>query len=144
MTQTTCIRARYEESDQMGFIHHSNHIVWFELARMNYFREIGISLRDMEKENLIFPVLTVEAKYISPAFFDDDILVHSAVVEKTSVRLKFHYRISRQDGCLLCAGVSTHAFIRKDNHQPLRIPQTVYDRIELSEDAKNWWKGARK
>ncbi len=78
MVNITKIRARYEENDQMGFIHHSKHIVWMELARMNLFRECGVSCRELETNGILLPVTQVITKYASPAYFDNEVYIHAA------------------------------------------------------------------
>ena len=143
MISITRIRARYQESDQMGFIHHSSHIIWFEQSRMDYFRSLGCSLGALENENLIFPVVSIHARYLMPARFDEELVVESAVVEKTRVKVTFHYRLLRENHRLLCAGASTHAFIRKDSHQPQLIPAWLDQKIQIAEAAKIWWNGDR-
>ena len=73
-------RVQYYETDQMGIVHHSNYIRWFEEARIDWMRHCGISYREMEKQGIIVPVLGVEATYRQMVHFDDlvDIKVKAA------------------------------------------------------------------
>ena len=61
----------YYETDQMGAVHHSNYIRWFEEARVEFMRGIGLSYRAMEEEGVQVPVVSVSCKYRSPSTFDD-------------------------------------------------------------------------
>ena len=74
-------RVQYYETDQMGIVHHSNYIRWFEEARIDWMRHCGISYREMEKQGIIVPVLGVEATYRQMVHFDDlvDIKVNFAM-----------------------------------------------------------------
>ena len=51
----TRFRVRYAETDQMGFAHHSNHLVWFEVARLEFFRDLGLSYDQLERESRDVP-----------------------------------------------------------------------------------------
>lgn len=138
MICTTRIRARYQESDQMGFIHHSCHIVWMEQARMDLFRECGIDYRLFETEGYLIPVTRVTAEYVSPAFFDDEILVHAAFTHLTGVQFRIDYQIYRNETRLLGYGYSEHCVLKKSDRKPTRIPLSVRNKIKLSDTAKSW------
>ena len=56
--------AQYYETDQMGIIHHSNYIRWFEESRIDYLKQIGLPYEDMEKNGMISPVLEVSCQYM--------------------------------------------------------------------------------
>jgi acyl-CoA thioester hydrolase len=67
----TDIRVRYAETDQMGIVHHSNYLVWFEAGRSDLCRQKGFSYKEMEEENSLLVVAEVHVRYRSPAFYDD-------------------------------------------------------------------------
>jgi acyl-CoA thioester hydrolase len=138
MVKITKIRARYEESDQMGFIHHSNHIVWMELARMNLFRECGINYRELETKGYILPVTKVVTKYVSPAYFDDEIEIHAAFSRISYAKIRADYLIFRNENDLLCYGYTEHCFLTKEAKRPVRIPEGVYEKLKLSKTVMSW------
>ena len=59
------LRAQYYETDQMGIIHHSNYIRWFESARIWYMHQVGADYREMEEMGILSPVLEVSCTYRS-------------------------------------------------------------------------------
>lgn len=67
------IRARYAESDQMGFVHHSVCAVWLEEARIAWLRAIGTSYRDLEASGVLMPVVELRVAYRQPFRFDDEV-----------------------------------------------------------------------
>ena len=138
MIQITRIRARYEESDQMGFIHHSNYVVWMELARMNLLRECGINYRELETKGFILPVTKIVAKYISPAYFDDEIQIHAAFTSISKVKIRVDYLVFRNEKELLCYGYTEHCFLTKEAKKAIRIPEPIYEKLKLSKTAINW------
>ncbi len=138
MINITKIRACYEESDQMGFIHHSNHTIWMELARMNLFRDCGVNYRELETKGILLPVTKVFTKYVSPAYFDDEIRVHAAFTKITRAKIRVDYLIFRDENELLCYGYTEHCFILKETKKPVKIPEDILNKMKISEDAKNW------
>ncbi|NPV02960.1 MAG: acyl-CoA thioesterase [Brevinematales bacterium] len=138
MIHASDFRARYEESDQMGFIHHSNYIVWMELARIDLLREHGIDYRGLEKQGLLLPVVEIYSKYVSPAYFDDNIKVIAAFTKISLVKIRVDYLIYRNDNILVSYGYTLHCFITKENKKPIKIPSIVYDKIFIDEKALEW------
>ena len=67
---------RYGETDQMGVVHHSNYLRYFEVARLEWLSALGVSYTSMEKEGLIMPVIDVKVTYKTPALFDDSLTIY--------------------------------------------------------------------
>ncbi len=124
------ITPRYAETDQMGFIHHSNHIIWFEAARMQLFSDLGISISDLEKEGFFLPILSIAAEYMSPVFFNESIVVHAALSSKTKTRISISYTVTRGDH-VLCNGATSQVFIRASDKKPVPIPKHIYERLSV-------------
>ncbi|MCO7175943.1 acyl-CoA thioesterase [Sporolactobacillus kofuensis] len=107
----TKIVARYNETDKMGIVHHSQYINWFEVARTDWVRQIGLSYRKIEEEGLMMPVLGVEVHYHSPAYYDDTVVVETSLASYDSIKMSFTYKIFREsDRKLLVDGKSTHCW----------------------------------
>ncbi len=138
MIHTTILRARYGESDQMGFIHHANHVVWMELSRINLLRECGVNCRELEIAGILVPVVSVAVKYVSPAFFDDEISVQAAVTRKTRARFRVDYLVCRKNGDLLCHGHTDHCLLDKSSRKPIPIPESIYFSLRIDEPAQAW------
>ena len=74
----TRFRVRYAETDQMGFAHHSNHLVWFEVARLEFFRDLGLSYDRLERESQTFlPVVEIRCRYMKPLFYDREFVIRT-------------------------------------------------------------------
>jgi acyl-CoA thioester hydrolase len=92
------IRVRYAETDQMGVAYHSNHLIWMEIGRVEYCREIGIRYKDMEETGGIFlAVIEVHCRYRHPAHYDEEILVRTRVEKLGSRSMQFAYELVRAD-----------------------------------------------
>ena len=106
-------RVQYYETDQMGIVHHSNYIRWFEEARIDWMRHCGISYREMEKQGIIVPVLGVEATYRQMVHFDDLVDIKVTAAKYNGIVLEFCYEIYHQkDGKLCTTGKSRHCFLK--------------------------------
>ena len=107
--------AKYYETDQMGIIHHSNYIRWFEEARIDFMNQIGLTYKNMEEEGIISPVLEINCKYHRMMYFDDLATIKVRVSAYTGVRFVFEYEIFNQDKQLCTTGSSSHCFINRNN-----------------------------
>src|SRR5580698_4915956 len=65
------IRVRYAETDRMGLLHHANYLVYFEQARTELLRDLGLTYKDMEDAGFLLVLTKVEVRYKRPARYDD-------------------------------------------------------------------------
>ncbi|WP_124726927.1 acyl-CoA thioesterase [Staphylospora marina] len=109
------LRVRYQETDQMGVVYHSNYLIWFEVGRTDWIRQFGHSYREFEEKGLLLPVVEVYCKYIRPARYDDEVIVRTRLGEFGGSKLEFRYEVNRkQDGQLLVTGRSVHLWVDKN------------------------------
>lgn len=121
MENSTTIRVRYKETDQMGVVYNGNYFTWFEIGRVEFLRSLGISYLDMEKMGVYTAVAEAYCKYIRPARFDDEIVIKTKIRRLTDVRLEFEYSLYRkEDNELIATGYTTHAFVDK-NIRPINF-----------------------
>jgi len=106
----TRLRVRYAETDQMGVVYHSNHLIWFEVGRVELMRQMGFSYRDMERDDGLFiAVAEAKCRYRAPVYYDDEILVRTRVKNVRESVIVFSYELVRiNDGKLLAEGETTH------------------------------------
>ena len=121
-TFTTDIRVRYVETDQMGFVHHSNYLNWFEVARTEFLRLSNLSYRDFEETGVIMPVTACTLQYKKPAKYEDLVQVTTWIESYSKVRMTFAYEVTR-DGELLVTGTTDLAFITREG-SPVRLNKT--------------------
>jgi len=119
----THIRVRYQETDNMGVVYYANYFVWFEIARSEYFRSLGISYREMEKRGVFMMVARAACDYKSPARYDDVVHVQAWIPEVRNTSLRFAYKLFVGDR-LIATGESGHVFTDRQK-RPVRVPQEV-------------------
>lgn len=107
--------ARYSETDQMGIIHHSNYLRWFEVARTDFFKRMGIKYSKIEKQGILLPLTDLKCSYASPSRYEDEIIIRTKPVKISCVRLIFSYEVFKKDGMnLVVSGETSHAFTDKN------------------------------
>jgi acyl-CoA thioester hydrolase len=106
----TRLRVRYAETDQMGVVYHSNHFIWFEVGRVEFFRQLGFSYRDMERdEGCFIAVAEAQCRYRAPALYDEEVLVRTRLRSVRKSVVHFGYELLRAtDGTQLAEGETTH------------------------------------
>ena len=113
MISKTKIIARYQETDQMGIIHHSVYPIWFEEARTNFIKEMGISYSEIEKMGIMLPLSKLNCKYIKPALYEDILTIHTTIKNLTNVKIEFEYKVFKND-ILINIGETQHPFVDKN------------------------------
>ena len=121
----TQVRVRYAETDQMGVVYHANYLIWMEVGRVEACRERGVQYREMERQDgVLLAVTEVSCRYLSPAFYDDEITIRTTIAEATARRVTFSYEISRGDR-QLATGETRHIFLNREM-RPARLPEKYY------------------
>ena len=110
MTSETRIRVRYAETDQMGVVYHSNYFIWFEVGRVELFRQLGFTYREMEaQDGCYIAVVDARCRYRAPARYDEQIVVRTRVKNVRDSLIHFGYEAVREsDNTLLAEGETTH------------------------------------
>ena len=106
----TRLRVRYAETDQMGVVYHSNHLIWFEVGRVELMRQMGFSYRDMERaDGRFIAVAEATCRYRAPVFYDEEVIVRTWLKTVRESVIIFNYELTRADtGALLAEGETTH------------------------------------
>lgn len=120
----TRLRVRYAETDQMGVVYHSNHLIWFEIGRVELLRDLGFSYRDMEREDgRYIAVAEAKCRYRAPVFYDDEVIVRTRLKNVRESVVHFGYELVRADnGALLAEGETTH-IVTDSNMKIAELPE---------------------
>ncbi len=116
---------RYYETDQMGIVHHSNYIRFFECGRSDMMQKAGLPIEVIEKEGVMLPVISVECRYWHPAYMGDRIRIVSMIDKVPMAKLVVKSEIYNQNGDLLVTGTVTLGFIDSVTRHPVRCPESL-------------------
>lgn len=122
------IRVRYSETDQMGYVYYGNYASYFEVARVECFRTIGFTYKELEDSGILMPVLEYKTKYIKPAYYDDLLTVKVFIKDKPSIRIKFDYEVYNQSNSLINTAETTLVFFNKITNRPC-IPTEHFNNL---------------
>lgn len=130
------IRVRYQETDKMGVVYHSNYYVWFEVGRTEYLRVLGYPYARLEKEGIMLPVAECGAKYKKAAKYDDEIIIKTTIQKLKSASVVMDYEVIRKKtNELLVTGFTKHA-ITDNSLKPVRLKKVNPDLWKSLEEAK--------
>lgn len=124
------VRVRYAETDQMGVVYHANYLIWFEVGRVEFIRQLGLDYKSMEREEGCgIAVVDVSARYRVPARYDDELIVQTRLIAARGAVIRFGYKIIRAlDGVLLCDGETVHVVVGNDMKKR-SLPQKYAERF---------------
>ena len=127
---TTLIRVRYFDSDPMGYCNNANYPKFYEIARDELFREVGLPYTFVETSGIMLPLADLYVKYIKPSHYDDLLTVKTVVRQMPTAKIRFDYYIYNQHDDLINEGYSTLVFVDILSKRPVRMPQFIREKIE--------------
>lgn len=129
-TSETTLRVRYGETDQMGYVYYGYYAMYYEVARVESLRRLGLTYREIEAMGIIMPVLENKSQFILPGRYDELLKIVTHIKEKPGVRITFEYEIFNEEGVLINKGVTLLAFVNQKSGRPCRPPQEMMDVLE--------------
>ena len=122
---------RYYETDQMGVVHHSNYIRYFEIARNEMMVQLGIPIEQCEsKLGVLVPIVSVECHFKHPAHMGDVLTATAEVRKAPMAKMYISQAVYNQDGVLCAEGVVTLGFLNKETFMPVRCPEEIVELFE--------------
>ena len=116
---------RYYETDQMGIVHHSNYVRYFECGRTDMLKKLGLPIEQIEQTGVMLPVVAVECRYKVPARLGDTLRIVSIIDKVPMAKLVIRNEIYNPAGQLVCEGSVTLGFIDSVSRRPVRCPEAL-------------------
>ena len=123
------VRVRYAETDQMGVVYHGNYAQYFEMGRVEWLRNMGVSYKWMEQNGIMLPVVSLNMNYKKPARYDDLLRVKTIYKNQTSVKIEFDYEIYNESNELLTIGNSILVFVDMKTGRPTLPPEYINEKL---------------
>ena len=115
MISKSIVKVRYAETDKMGIVHHSVYPIWYEIARTDLSKQANFPYSKMEEMGVLLPLVELNSKYYSPAYYDDELIVTATVSKLTPARIIFSYEVFKKDSeKTINSGYTVHAIVNKD------------------------------
>lgn len=128
----TELKVRFSETDAQGVAHHAAYLDWLEVARIEYLRRFEGGYPALRAQGIDATTLEAFVRYLSPAHFDDRLVVHAKCGDLRGARFRFDYEIER-DGEPVAEGFTTHACVDSRTLRPTRMPAWLVDAITTAE-----------
>lgn len=122
-------RVRYSETDQMGVVYHGNYAQYFEMGRVEWLRQLGTSYKEMEKNGIMLPVISLHVDFKKSAIYDDLITVRTILKKTPSVRIEFDFEIRNEAGDVLVTANTVLVFMDMEKKRPVKCPDYLLDKI---------------
>ncbi|QOI96411.1 MAG: acyl-CoA thioesterase [Flammeovirgaceae bacterium] len=126
----TTVRVRYGETDQMGYVYYGYYAMYYEVARVEALRKLGLTYREIEAMGIIMPVLENHTRFLAPGKYDELLRIVTTIREKPTVRMKFEYEIFNEQGKLINQGETVLAFLDQKTSRPVRPPKPMMDVLD--------------
>ncbi len=129
----TQIRVRYSETDQMGVVYHGNYAPYFEIGRVEWLRNKGISYKSMEENGIMLPVVSLTMNYKKSARYDELLTLKTILKKQTTVKIEFEYELYNESAELLTTGSSILVFVDMKTGRPIAPPQYISEVLNRTE-----------
>lgn len=123
----TTVRVRYGETDQMGYVYYGFYAMYYEVARVESLRQLGITYKQVEEKGIIMPVLENHSKYLAPARYDEVLRIVTTIKTKPGVRIQFEYDIFNEENKLINQGSTLLVFVDTKTNRPCKPPKEMED-----------------
>ena len=135
MVTTVAHKVNFYDTDAMAVVHHSNYIRWFEIGRVEFLRQAGITLTELMDDGYVFPITEVSANYMNSGYFDDELIIETTPVALTKAKMAFSYRVLRAcDDTVLVTGFTQNVFTSRATGKITRLPDKYYDKLKVMLD----------
>lgn len=127
------VRVRYSETDQMGVVYHGNYIPYFEIGRVEWLRNKGISYKSMEESGIALPIVSMNINYKKSARYDELLTVHTIFKSQTSVKIEFDCAIYNESDELLTTAQFILVFVSLETGRPMAPPEYILELLKTME-----------
>jgi acyl-CoA thioester hydrolase len=122
----TLIRVRYAETDQMNVVYYGNYAQYFEVARAESIRNLGLTYKEMEAAGVMMPVVEMQTKFLRPAHYDDLLTIKTIMRElPVDHRILFEHEVFNHEKKLLTLGKVTLYFVKIGSFERTVMPETM-------------------
>lgn len=124
------IRVRYGETDRMGYVYYGNYATYFEVARVEAMRSLGLTYKGIEDSGILLPVHTYDIKFLAPAYYDDELLIKTDIIEMPRARIRFRYETLNSEGVTINTANTALVFIDKKSNKPIAAPDLFTEKLQ--------------
>lgn len=121
------VRVRYGETDQMGVVYHGSYVPYFEIGRVEWLRNKGVSYKSLEESGIALPIVSMHLNYKKSARYDDLLTINTKLKKYSGVKIEFDCEIRNENQELLTTAHFILVFLDIKNGKPILPPQFILD-----------------
>ncbi|MGB4116076.1 MAG: tol-pal system-associated acyl-CoA thioesterase [Polaromonas sp.] len=123
------VRVYWEDTDAGGIVFYANYLKFFERARTEWLRSLGIEQQQLKNQTGgMFVVVETSVKYLRPARLDDELIVTARLQESGRASMTIAQQAVLKN-TLLCEGTIRIGWVDSASMQPARIPQNIIESL---------------
>ncbi len=126
----TKINVRYAETDKMGVVYHGNYAMYYEVARTDALKQIGITYKKLEENGVMMPVIQLSSKFIKSAKYDDELTIICKMKTYSGVRVEIEYELYNEHKELINTGETTLVYVDMKTNKPTRCPNALAEKMK--------------
>jgi acyl-CoA thioester hydrolase len=126
----TKIRVRYAETDKMGYVYYGNYATYFEVARVEALRSLGVNYKEMEDSGVMLPVLSYSTKFFKPAFYDEELTIKLYIKELPKARIHFYFETFNSSDIKINEAEVVLVFVDMEKNNPCSAPEGLVNQLK--------------
>ena len=126
----TKIRVRYAETDKMGYVYYGNYATYFEVARVEALRSLGVNYKEMEDSGVMLPVLSYSTKFFKPAFYDEELTIKLYIKELPKARIHFYFETFNSSDIKINEAEVVLVFVDMEKNKPCSAPEWLVNQLK--------------
>lgn len=115
----------YEDTDVGGVVYHANYLKFFERARTEYLRKIGLNQQQLFSQNMSFVVRSLNIDFLRGAKLDDQLMVHTVVQNIRRASIEFSQKLVNNNNEVLCKALVNVACVDPTKMKPIALPEQL-------------------
>lgn len=124
------LRVRYGDTDQMGYVYYGNYGYYYEQARAESIRALGITYKQLEESGTMMPITRMNIRYIQPAKYDDLLTIQVSIPELPSRIITFKYDVYNEQNTLINEGENQLIFVDAATRKPKSAPALLIEKLK--------------
>jgi acyl-CoA thioester hydrolase len=114
----------------MGYVYYGNYAEFYEVARVEMMRSLGMTYKSMEDQGVMMPVIELHCKYLKPALYDQEISIRVFITEMPRARMHFNYELTNEAGELINTGETLLVFVNMKTNRICFIPAELANKLK--------------
>lgn len=126
------VRVRYAETDKMGYLYYGHYPKYYEIGRVEAMRDLGVRYLDLEEqEKIMMPVMSLNMRYVRPAFYDELLTVKTIIRRLPTQTITFNHEVYKENGELVNGGSVKLCFVDMKTNETVGVPSSLLDKLKL-------------